>query len=106
MTMDAPTTNGSTGRDNAGRFTEGNPGGPGSPHARKVAAWRARFVACVSEEDIEAVVQVLISAAKAGEQWAVKELLARTIGDASAIDLFERLERLEELLDRQKGRAA
>ena len=68
------------GRDTRGRFAPGNGGGPGNPHARSVARFKAALVEAVSEEDIREVAAVLITNAKAGERWAVRELLDRLIG--------------------------
>lgn len=43
-----PTPNGSLGRDlTSGRFTTGNPGGPGNPYARRVAAMRTQLLDAV-----------------------------------------------------------
>jgi hypothetical protein len=38
--MKTPLTNGGNGRDAAGRFPKGNPGGPANPFARRVALMR------------------------------------------------------------------
>ena len=70
-------------RDAAGRWLAGNPGGSGNPHAAAVARWRSALVATVSADDVRAVVLRLIDAARAGEPWAVKELLDRTLGRAA-----------------------
>ncbi len=78
--MPKPSPNGSNGRDGRGRFAQGNAGGPGNPHAGKVAQWRTVLVDTVSREDIEAVIRALVEAAKAGERWAVCELLDRCLG--------------------------
>jgi hypothetical protein len=63
-------------------FVPGNPGGPGNPHARQTAGFRAALFRCVSTEDIEHIAHVLVREAKAGQRWAVKELLDRLIGRA------------------------
>lgn len=72
------------GRDNAGRFANGNPGGPGNPEGRRVAAFRRAFLKAVTPADVAAVVQVLIDRAKAGEAWAVREMLDRSLGRATS----------------------
>lgn len=78
-----PLPNGANGgRDAAGRFTKGNAGGPGNPNARNVNRWRAALIGSVTEEDVEAVVEILVAKAKAGEPWAIKEFLDRTLGKA------------------------
>lgn len=80
----APSPNGDNGlaetRDSKGRFLPGNPGGPGNPQARNVATWRKALADAVSAEDITEVAQRLLDAAKAGEPWAVRELLDRLLG--------------------------
>lgn len=68
------------GRRPDGTFAPGNPGGPGNPNARAVAAWRSALVEAVAADDIKRVVEVLIEKAKAGESWAVRELLDRCLG--------------------------
>jgi hypothetical protein len=79
-----PSANGDNGlakaRDCKGRFLPGNPGGPGNPQACNVATWRKTLAEAVSAEDITQVVQRLVAAAKAGEPWAVRELLDRLLG--------------------------
>ena len=72
--------NGSNGRDHRGRFTHGNPGGPGNPNAAAVGAWRSALVKTVTLADFEEVVRKLVDLAKAGEPWAVRELLNRCLG--------------------------
>ena len=93
-----PTTNGPNGRDGLGRFAPGNAGGPGSPHVRAVASWRAALAATVTRQDIEDVLHQLVVEAKAGKSWAVRELLDRCLGKAEAMDLGERIARLEHAL--------
>ena len=78
----APSTNGDNGhgRDRRGRFVCGNPGGPGNPRIRSVSAWRAALAEVVRPGDIEAVTRTLVEHAKAGEPWAIRELLNRCLG--------------------------
>ena len=50
---DLPKANGANGgRDAGGRFTKGNAGGPGNPHARRVAHLRVRIVEAVTDDDL------------------------------------------------------
>lgn len=91
-----PSTNGDNGsRDRAGRFAAGNPGGPGNPFARRVAAYRRTMLDAVTDEDIREVVAVLIQQAKAGDVAAARELLTRIIGkpveavDPDTLDLCD-----------------
>lgn len=84
-----PTHNGDNGRDTRGRFLPGNPGGDGNPHAAAVNRFRAAMMATVTEADVKAVITKLVQAAKAGEPWAVKELLDRIIGRARPTETDE-----------------
>ncbi len=67
-------------RNAKGKFVKGNKGGPGNPHARKVAELRSLLLECVSKDDLKAVIQRLVEDAKAGNQAATKELLSRLLG--------------------------
>ncbi len=83
--MDAPFANGGNGeadRDGHGRFLPGNnaAAGRGNPHAARVNAWRTALAATVTEEDLAEVIGKLVEKAKAGERWAVCELLDRCLG--------------------------
>src|SRR5262245_47993772 len=53
-------------RDSRGRFVPRNPGGPGNPFARQVAALRQAVLNAVTAEDIQTVVRKLIELAAAG----------------------------------------
>ena len=84
LRTETPSPNGENGlvetRDSKGRFLPGNPGGPGNPQARNVATWRKALADTVSFEDVAEVTQKLLDAAKAGEPWAIRELLDRVLG--------------------------
>ena len=100
----------SDGRDNRGRFVDGNPGGPGNPHAKQTAEMRSRIREAVTPDDLAAVVRVLIDKAKGGELGAIRELFDRTVGKPTDTAMAERLDELEakaeQLLDRyQETRA-
>jgi hypothetical protein len=87
-TMSSPSTNGLNGRGAGGRFAAGNPGGPGNPHAKRVAALRAALLDGVTPEDVTEVVRLLVTAAKAGNVPAARELLDRCLGKSTlAVDL-------------------
>ena len=94
---DDPALTQSSGRDRAGRFAKGNPGGPGNPHARRAQELRTAFFAAVSDEDLRAVVLALVREAKGGDVAAARELLERCLGKAEAADLQDRLVELERL---------
>jgi hypothetical protein len=46
--------------------------------------WRGVLADSVTEKDMRAVVRALVAKAKAGEPWAVKELLDRLLGRPAA----------------------
>ena len=68
------------GRDDRGRFTDGNSGGPGNPHGGTVARMRAALLEGVTEDDLREIVAVLVEKAKAGDARAIRELLDRVLG--------------------------
>lgn len=94
--MTAPSPNG---RDGRGRFAPGNGGGPGNPHAAKVARLRARMLDGVNPDDLGRVMAKLVELALSGNVPAIRELLDRTIGRPQEADLLARLEALEALLN-------
>lgn len=64
-----------------GRFQPGHSkSGPGNPFARQIAQYRAELYDAVTREDIRDIALRLVALARGGEQWAVKELLDRTMG--------------------------
>ena len=72
-----PTPNGSLGRDLvSGRFTAGNPGGPGNPYARRVAAMRTQLLDAVDSDGIAEVARAMLAAAKAGDTAAARLVLS------------------------------
>lgn len=73
----SPSTNGRTGN---GRFAKGNAGGPGNPYARRVARLRSLILESVSDDDMQAIVGVLVQQAKAGDLSAIRELFLRLVG--------------------------
>jgi hypothetical protein len=95
--MKTPSTNGGNGRDATGRFTKGNPGGPGNPFARRVALMRQTMLEAVSDEDLRAIVRTLVDQAKRGENNSVQILFDRLFGKPTAAPDPDRVE-LEELL--------
>src|SRR5256886_15976876 len=79
-----PTSNG---HEANGRFAKGNPGGPGNPFARRVAALRKVILDRLTAEDLLAITEALLAKAKEGSVGAAKLLLAYAIGKpASAPD--------------------
>jgi hypothetical protein len=83
------------GRDQRGRFTAGNAGGPGNPFARRVARLRTILMEYVTDQDMEEIVGQLVVMAKFGDLAAIKLLFQYTLGkpgkavDPSALDAEE-----------------
>src|SRR5206468_9564112 len=76
-----------SGHEPNGRWAKGNPGGPGNPFARQVAALRKVILNRLTEEDLLAITEALLAKAKEGSVGAAKLLLAYAIGKpASAPD--------------------
>lgn len=75
--MKTPSPNGRTAR---GQFARGNPGGPGNPHAKRVAELREALLSSINPNDIRDIVHALVSRAKSGEVAAIRELLDRLLG--------------------------
>lgn len=71
-------TNGN--HDARGRFTAGNKAGRGNPHHRRVAELRAKMLERVTPDDMAAVVEALVSKAKAGDTAATELLFDRVFG--------------------------
>jgi hypothetical protein len=103
MTMTPPSPNGDNGRTTGGRFAAGNPGGPGNPYAKRIGELRSALLQAVTDEDWTAMIRKLIDEAKAGERWAIGELLTRVLGKPTEADLIERLEALEAALTAREG---
>ena len=102
--LNPPSPNGANGnRQTGGRFAAGNPGGPGNPHARQVAALRSALLDAVTPADMTAIVAKLVTDAKAGSVQAAKEVLERVLGKPIEPDLLERIERLESMLQEQNS---
>jgi len=92
MRLNLPSTIGTYGHDERGRFTAGNRGGPGNPHARKVARLRSAMLRAVSKQDIAEVIQTLVRRAKGGDTAAAKLLLERVLGQVPPADVREPLQ--------------
>src|SRR5438552_860724 len=72
--------NGESGRDSRGRFTKGNPGGPGNPFARQTARMRQVMLDEVSEDDLRDIVRTVKQCAREGDMAAAKMVFAYCIG--------------------------
>lgn len=63
-----------------GRFLPGNPGGPGSPLARRAVTMRRTLTDATTEADLLAIWRVLLDQAKGGDLPAIREVLNRLMG--------------------------
>lgn len=91
-----PSTTGSNGRGEGGRFGNGNRFGKGNPHAKRVARLRSALLKSVSAGDLREVVMSLLAEAKSGDVAAARELFQRLLGPPEALDLLERFDALEQ----------
>lgn len=90
------------GRDVHGRFTKANPGGPGNPFARKVAALRKALLDSVSEQDLKDMIEALKRQALEGDKAAIKLILQYCVGkpeppkdpDRMDVDEWDRLRQM------------
>ena len=78
-------------RSDEGKFLPGHCGGPSGIGGGRVRAWRNAFYRAVTADDLESIIKVLVDQAVRGEEWAIHELLDRTLGKAGAmLDAVER----------------
>ena len=93
----------SSGRRQNGTFAPGHKFAKGNPNAAKVQKLREGLLEAVSADDLMDVVKVLIVKAKTGDVAAAKLLFDRLLGPPLAVDVEERMQTLEQLLERTKG---
>jgi hypothetical protein len=72
-------------RDASGRFAKGNPGGPGNPYPRRMAAFRRALLNCITEEDIIAMARAVIEEAKEGNVPAAKLIFQYVLGKPGSV---------------------
>lgn len=75
-----------------GKFVKGNPGGPGNPHAIKIATYTAALKHAVSEDELRQVFVTLKRLSLRGDIDAIRELLNRTLGKARVADSLANVE--------------
>lgn len=94
-----------SGRAKNGRFTKGNKAAAGNPYTRKAAAMRKALYTAITADDIKRIIGALKAQAIAGDLKAIALLFDRVLGTAqTGIDLLERLERLEALIDEAEAK--
>ncbi len=69
-------------RDAKGRFTKNNPGGPGNPYARKIAALRQSLIKHLGPRELYEIVRLLVGQAMCGNIESTKLLFQYVIGRA------------------------
>ncbi len=69
-------------RDAKGRFAKNNPGGPGNPYARKVAALRQSLMKHLGPRELYEIVRLLVGQAMCGNIESTKVLFQYVIGQA------------------------
>jgi len=86
----------SNGRDIVtGRFVAGNRLAVGNRAPRKTAIFRAALFRAISPSDFREILQALVTAAKRGESWAIRECLKYLVGNPADVELSQRLTILE-----------
>lgn len=81
-----PSPKGGNGSDRGGdgRFLPGNPGGPGNPYARHVAALRRALFDALTPDDVADVVAGLLRKARRGDVRAAELIFRYSIGEPAA----------------------
>ncbi len=69
-------------RDAKGKFVKGNPGGPGNPYARKIAALRQSLIKHLGPRELYEIVRLLVGQAMCGNIESTKVLFQYVIGKA------------------------
>jgi hypothetical protein len=75
-----PSTLGTNGKDNRGRFSVGNKLGRGNPLAGRAAGIRAELLKMSTRDEIQEICRKLIEGAKAGDLAFIREWFDRTSG--------------------------
>ena len=101
--MNAPSTNGDSGRSDNGRFAPGNKIGRGNPFNKRAMELRSALLETVTPEAVKRIVASMVTAAENGDTVAAREILNRVIGTPSPCDVLARLETLEAAIA-EKGR--
>ena len=95
----------SAGRDSGGKFTKGNKAAKGNPYTRKAAQFRKAMYNSVSEQEFRQIVDRMKQDALNGSAKDRELFLTRLLGTpGTGIDILERMERLEAILQEQEER--
>lgn len=87
-----------------GQFTKGNTAARGNPYTKKAAAMRKALYQSVTAQDIQKIVEELKAQALNGDLRAISLLFDRLLGTiTTGIDVLERMEKLEALLEEKQG---
>src|SRR5258707_11370129 len=92
LTKASPTPND---RTPDGRFAKDNPGGPGNPHARHCARMLALLRASISDQEMVAIIRMLVEKARAGDVSAAKLLMNYKLGKPGPAPNPDEMERDE-----------
>jgi hypothetical protein len=76
----AEKTPANTGYDARGRFTKGNPGGPGNPWTRRLAQKRQPFIDALSDSEVRELAADLLDRAFDGDLGAAALVLSYVVG--------------------------
>ena len=94
------------GRNSKGQFAKGNKAARGNPYAKKSADMRKAMYSAITPNDIRQIVNNLKAQALAGDLRAIGLLFDRIFGTPQVgLDLLERLEHLENLIDQMEKTA-
>jgi hypothetical protein len=74
-------------RDESGRFLPGNPGGPGNPHAKRVAELRTKALDAATPDDIESIMSKQVELAKKGDRKAAEFVFKWLFGVKARLDV-------------------
>lgn len=81
-----PSVTADNGRKSNGQFAPGNRAAKGNPHFKQMALLRGRLLKKMTDEEMDAVAETLISQAKAGDIQSIKELFAYVLGKPYSSD--------------------
>jgi hypothetical protein len=101
--MSDPVSNG--GRDGAGRFTAGNPGGPGNPNLAALNRHRAALIRAIKTSDVKRSLETMVEIfrdAKISPSVRLAASIAfqcRVVGTPASTEVLERVERLERIIE-------